>query len=87
MRKVEELLSREIKRPTPSFKLKRLAFGGGPTVAPGMPVSLDVIENADFVIERRELEPVIENRYFSSAPTSTTEHIRILETIERELNG
>jgi len=85
LRWIEELLMREIKRPTLPFKLKRLAFGSGPTPLQGLPTSLEMVENADFLIERRETEPYIENRYFSAAPITTSEHIRILELLEQEL--
>jgi hypothetical protein len=85
LRRVEELLTSEIPRPELSFQLKRLAFGSGPTVVQGMPITIDALEKSDFVIERREGEPTIKNRYFSSAPTTTSKHIQILELIEREL--
>jgi hypothetical protein len=82
---IEQTLKREIG--SLEFPLKRLAFGAGPTILPGIPASLEVIEKADFIIEIREGEPYIKNRYFSAAPTTTSEHIRILEVIERELNA
>jgi hypothetical protein len=82
--KIENLLAKAIHRPKSSFKLKRLAFGSAPTQAPGQ-VNLDNFENADFLLERRESDPPVENRYYSAAPTTTTEHMRILEAIERDL--
>jgi hypothetical protein len=83
IKKIEHLLSREIDRPSLPFKIKRLAFGGGDPPQPGM-LTLDAIENGDFVMERRHGAPYAQNRYFCSAPVRTKEHIRILETLERE---
>lgn len=80
--KIESVLAQEISRPTP-FKIKRLAFGAGETMPIQMATSVEAIENSDFTIERRANEPYEANRYFCSAPVRTSEHIRILETIER----
>jgi hypothetical protein len=82
--KIEKILAKAIHRPKMPFKLKRLAFGSAPAQAPGQ-VSLDAFENADFLLERRESDPPVENRYYSAATTTTSEHLRILEAIEHEL--
>lgn len=82
--RIEGLLSREIKRADP-FKIKRLAFGYGRVSFPMLPLSLQAIEKSDFVIERRDPEPYEKNRYFCGAPTITSELIRIIELVEREL--
>jgi hypothetical protein len=84
LEKIENLLNREIKREDYPFKIKRLAFGFGRTSA--LPVlSPLTIERSDFLLERLGTEPYEKNRYFCGAPTGTSEHIRILELIEREL--
>jgi hypothetical protein len=81
--KMEAIITKEIPRSFGPFKLKRIALGYGdvPQV-----LSLETIEKTDFLIERRASEPYSQNRYFCSAPTTTKEHIRILETLERELS-
>jgi hypothetical protein len=62
------------------FALKRLAFGsqhdGGPVI------TLDTLDKADFVLERRAGSPFAEKRYFSTAPLRTSEHIEVLGKIE-----
>jgi hypothetical protein len=84
--KIEAFLGREIPRNSGPFKIKRLAFGYGEIAA--VPIfSFEMIEGSDFVIERRAGEPYSENRYYCAAPTSTTEHIRILEVLEQELSS
>ena len=81
-RKIESLLNRRIPRPEMPFKIKRVAFGyGNPTVPT---FSLEEMERADFVIERRANEPYERNRYYSAAPMATSAHIKLLEAIERE---
>lgn len=40
----------------------------------------------NFVIERRSLRPYSENRFFSTAPLRTEQHITVLEGIERILS-
>jgi hypothetical protein len=84
--RIEALLSSEIKRDDP-FKIKRLAFGFGRVAPPIMlQPSLQAMEKTDFVIERRDREPYEKNRYFCGAPTTTSELIRIVEMIEKELS-
>jgi hypothetical protein len=63
------------------FKIKRLAFGSGDP-APPQSLDVDVAKTADFVLERRSGEPYSLNRYFTSAPMTTSAHIRLLEAIE-----
>jgi hypothetical protein len=82
--KIKAILNREIHRPEIPFDVKRLTFGYGDVdVQPAL--SLDAISKADFVLERRAGEPYSRNRYFSAAPVSTAEHVRILELIEQAL--
>jgi hypothetical protein len=64
----------------PEFNIKRLAFGQGGIVDSTDP--LVAVETADFLIERRSGTPYEANRYFCSAPMSTTEHLQLLERIE-----
>jgi hypothetical protein len=83
--KIEALLEGELHTPSAPFKLKRLAFGSGPALPQGKPITLEAFDGLDFLIERRITQVEVENRYYSSAPTTTSEHLRILERIEREL--
>jgi hypothetical protein len=84
--KIESILNREIHRAEVPFKIKRLAFGyGDVNVQPIL--SIDSIEKSDFVLERRTGEPYSKNRFYSSAPVSTSEHVRILNLIEQVLAG
>jgi hypothetical protein len=85
-RRIENVLNLRIARPNAPFEIKRLAFGHGDPTPIFTPTSLEAIENADFTIERRIGEPYSENRYSSSAPVRTEEHIQILEEIERALS-
>jgi hypothetical protein len=79
--RIEKILDAEMPKGTTPFKIKKIGFGhGDPTqvIAP----TLEAIENSDFLIERRAREPYSKNRYYSSAPTTTAEHLRILRKIE-----
>lgn len=60
--------------------LKRLSFGHGDIEQTNDP--LEMVERADFLIERRKGATYAENRFFCSAPLSTTDHVRVLEEIE-----
>jgi hypothetical protein len=83
--KIEKILNREIERPSMPFKIKRLAFGHGDIKPGGMPMALQSIEGGDFLIERRSSESYSDNRYFCSAPLQTADHLRLLETLEKEM--
>lgn len=61
------------------MKIERLTFGHDATLLPSSKVS------GNFLIERRVGHPFSENRYFCGAPIRTTEHIRLLEEIERAI--
>jgi hypothetical protein len=65
----------------PVSNLKRLVFGHGPITETNDP--LIAVESADFLIERRTGIPYEANRYFSSAPLQTIEHLALLERIEQ----
>lgn len=82
---IEDVLNNEIPRDGVPFKIKRLAFGYGESTPPSLQ-SLDEIKNADFLIERRSGEPYSKNRYFSSAPLRTSDHVRVLEQIEKSIS-
>lgn len=82
---IEAILGRELKRTDP-FKIKRLAFGWGDPVVP-TDLNFQTIESFDFTIERRVDEPYSRNRYISIAPTTLSEHLRILQAIEDTLAG
>lgn len=70
----------------PRFKFKRLGFG---SKAGGVPQAdpITMVEEAEFLIERRAGRPFEQNRYFCSAPMITDEHVRVLEEIEGIARG
>ena len=70
----------ELRIGMPKFNIKRIAFGHG-GVEP-IADSLSAVERADFLIETRSGSPYQANRYFSSAPLRTAEHLALLERIE-----
>jgi hypothetical protein len=78
---ISRILTKEIPRDNQPFLTKRVMFGCGDPVVVGLS-SFEAIERADFTIEPRAGEPRARHRYFSSAPTSTGSHTRILEIIE-----
>ena len=84
LRKIEDILSREIKLPGFLPSLKRLGFGQG-DVTQG--ITFELVGKSDFLIERRSGSAYSENRYATSAPLPTAEHIRVLEVLERELGN
>lgn len=63
-------------------KLNRLSFNVDPKAVPHL-------RNTNFILERRLQNPndYSENRYFTTAALKTERHVRLLETIERELLG
>jgi hypothetical protein len=69
------------------FNIKRLTFGAAADISPPPTDPLVIIENTDFIIERRAGRPFEENRYFCSAPMATEDHIRMLERIEAVARG
>jgi hypothetical protein len=78
---LSNILTKEISGDGLPFVTKRLVFGFGDPVASALG-SLEAIERADFLIEPRAGEPRERHRYFSSAPTRTQTHARILQMIE-----
>jgi uncharacterized protein YggT (Ycf19 family) len=84
-RKIESLLDSAIPRPDRPFKAKRLAFGFGDPAPLLSALSLEAIQNADFLLERRAGEPYAMNRYFSLAPMRTRDHVELMEKIEQML--
>ncbi len=70
------------KRRNPRY-LTRINFAEniGVTVAS----AVDGVENTEFLIERRAGHPMEANRYYSSAPMKTEDHILALEEIEKAL--
>ena len=82
---IEDILNNEIPRDGVPFETKRLAFGYGDATQPAFQ-SLDEFKNVDFLIERRVGEPYSKNRFFSSAPLRTTDHVRVLEKIEKSIS-
>ena len=86
LRKIREILTHEIRRDEASFNIKNLVFGTGDPVV-GVISSPEIIERSDFTIERRGGEPYERNRFFSSAPVRTPDHVRILELIETSIRS
>jgi hypothetical protein len=72
------------KKTIDEIALKRLAFGPEGK-GQYMQVTIDNIDELDFAIERRAGQPFSDNRYFSSAPLRTPEHLSSLEQIEKLL--
>lgn len=82
--RIGNLLNQKITRPDKPFNIKRLAFGSGDfTIQQAL--TIEAIENADFIIERRATADYSENIYFCSAPVTTGEHLKILTQIEDEM--
>ena len=71
------------------YKLKRLGFGKDSNPSPlniiGPSPTVSDMLYQDFVIERRAGVPLERNFFFSSAPLKTSEHMKMLEQIERSL--
>jgi hypothetical protein len=84
--RIETILNGANLRPQP-FKVKRLGFGIGDPVQLPVLNSVDDLLKSDFVIERRAGEAYEKNRYFSSAPCKTPDHIQILQDIERAIGA
>jgi hypothetical protein len=83
--KIEKLLNLRLPKRKEPYNIKRLSFGYGvPIAVPTL--ALDISENVDFALERRAGHPYSENRYFCTAPLSTTEHIKIMEELEASLS-
>jgi hypothetical protein len=86
LQRIQRLLEKEIPREDQSFAIKRLGFGNLSVERHGgIMAQIEDIQDTDFVIERRAIEPLSENRYFCIAPTTTREHERILALVERTL--
>jgi hypothetical protein len=82
--RIQGLLEKELPRPNSAFAIKRWAFGNlAMEQRGGVMLAIDDLADVDFVIERRATEPLSSNRFFCIAPTSTSEHERILNLIER----
>jgi hypothetical protein len=82
LEQIVELIGAPLKD-KPPFRLKRLSFGVGDVVQflPA-PDPMPAMEGADFVLERRQGAKYEQNRYFSSAPMHTTDHLKVLERME-----
>jgi hypothetical protein len=84
--KMEKVINTFRPQPTAQpFRIKRFAFGA--SANPPVLDPLITVENADFLLERRLGHRFEENRYFSSAPMQTNDHIRALEEIEAIARG
>jgi hypothetical protein len=84
--RMEDIINDTTQQTSPGpFKIKRLTFGREAYNAPEvmLTATIDAAEKADFLIERRVGSSFSENRYYSGAPFSTTDHVRVLETMER----
>jgi hypothetical protein len=63
-------------------KIERIGFGFDPSLVPASKAPIQ-----GFLLERRNDRPFNENRYFSSAPLRTSDHIRVLQQIGMLLEG
>jgi len=63
------------------FAMERLTFSSDPQEAPARVAQF----LSSFIIERRINHPYSENRFFSTAPLQTGEHMSVLERIEKIL--
>ncbi len=84
--RIETILNGASIRPQP-FKIKRLTFGIGEPVQAQVLNSTDDLQKSDFSIERRAGEAYEKNRYFSSAPCKTSDHLQLLQDIERAIGA
>jgi hypothetical protein len=66
--------------------VKRLAFGSE-TARMITQVTVDTVDEIDFVIERRNNQPFSTNRYYCAAPLRFQDHCKILEEIEKILGS
>jgi hypothetical protein len=82
--KIKNILNGASIRSAP-FEVKRLSFGFGDVPQLQSISTTEEIENSDFLIERRSGEPYSRNRYFCSAPMKTSDHVKLLQEIEKEL--
>jgi hypothetical protein len=64
-------------------KIERFAFACDPTELPAAKAQFV----ASFTIERRAGHPFDENRYFCGAPLKTSDHIALIEAIERVMKN
>jgi len=85
LRRITEAIN-EVVQPSEAlrYQFKRLAFGRdfGPLVIDPAMLGLDAADRVDFILERRSQEPYSRNRYFSSAPLTTEQHISLLNKLE-----
>jgi hypothetical protein len=86
LKNFQTFIGKRIARPDRSFQLKRLSLGSGDVPNPlvNTQPTLEILEQSDFMIERRAGAPYESNRYFSSAPMRTEDHLKLLEQIEDE---
>jgi len=83
--RLQKIINGAIDRPNLPFEIKRLAFGAGDVMIPQqLAPSIELIEQSDFLIERRTGAPYEANRYYCAAPMKTAEHVALLEKIEQE---
>jgi len=84
-KKIQEILTTPMRSSTginEDVKIERLAFAFDPLLISAVKSQNNL---GNFVLERRQERPFSENRYFSSAPLRTTDHIQILEKIAAAL--
>jgi hypothetical protein len=63
------------------FRAKHLSFGQEPGLIQNVSI-FETLERSDFLIERRVQHEFSENVFFSSAPTTTPDHLALLEKLE-----
>lgn len=83
---IEGIINKHSKKAS-AFKIKSLLFGTTTSSLPPKADMIDILENQDFLIERRIDHPFEQNRYFSSAPMNTKDHIEALKEIEAAITA
>jgi hypothetical protein len=69
------------------FKLKQISFGDSPETMIGTTNPFQLMENADFIVQRRAEHEFSKNRYYCSAPLPSSVLIHTLERIEAIARG
>ena len=65
------------------YHLKRITFGIDTLITSQSTTSVKQFIGSDFIIETRANSPVDSNRFFSSAPLPTNDHVQYLEKLEK----
>jgi len=81
LKTISEYLEKDVfayNKKVPSYQLSSMSYWADP---------VNAITPLNFVFERQEKIPFSENRYFSSAPLQTDQHLELLDKFEAILSG